>query len=113
MGKTADDFVKKLFEIFGEENVIIYEPDKMERTLPLMMSDNYKDRLKAEYQQALYRYEKLLAQYRRAYRGEFAFNCGIHVIGKQLGIMKMYLNVLEDRCFIEGINLCTCEKEGE
>ncbi len=104
-----DEFVKMLYEIFGEENVIIMEGDTLEDTIPDMLSEKYEDRFKAEYTQLLIRYESLQAKYRLFLQGVVEFSCPRKIIERQLSIMKLYLEVLKERAFTEGISISTTD----
>lgn len=101
-----DEFVKLLYEIFGEENVIVLEEDTLEDTIPDMLSEQHENRLKAEYRQLLIRYEALQAKYRLYLQGKFKFSCSRNIIERQLSIMKLYLEILKERAFIEGVSIC-------
>lgn len=78
---------------------------KLEETIPLMTSDDYRKRFKAEYLQLKIRAErlrKMLIQYDAGTLG-FNPNCSIRVLKDQLRIMDDYLYALEVRAEIEGI----------
>ncbi len=74
----------------------------------LMMSDDYKDRFKAEYFQTKLRYEKLHRTIVKYEAGtlEFELKCSITMLRDQAHFMGEYLHILEIRAEIEGINLC-------
>lgn len=78
---------------------------RLQNTVHFMCSNDYIERFKAEYFQTLIRYRKLL---------EIVFNYGhlpfkpkssLEILKRQLEVMCEYLNVLEDRAEIEGIDL--------
>lgn len=76
-------------------------------TVPLMDSDCYKLRFKAEYWQTKIRYQKLhhmLIQH-QAGTLDFEPQCPISLLEQQKGYMGQYLKMLEIRAEIEGINL--------
>ena len=85
-----------------------------------MLSSDYKERFKAEYQQTKIRYEKLKAinnkieasHYlpfnKRGYKPEFIDfepSCDPDLLEQQQNIMGRYLHILEVRAVIEGIDL--------
>lgn len=82
-------------------------------TVALMNSSDYKDRFIAEYWQTKIRYNKLhqmLVKY-DAGKLDFTPSCPIEVLKEQKQYMGMYLNKLEVRAVIEGIELNTvCNK---
>lgn len=80
---------------------------KLEETVDLMVSDDYKNRFKAEYYQLIYRTQKLSDILSKHYEGtlEFELTCGIELLEKQLEIMDDYVFILEERAQIEGIEL--------
>lgn len=73
----------------------------------LMNSNDYKDRFVAEYWQTKIRYEKLhdMTVKYQANKLNFTPNCPLDVLLKQKAAMGQYLNMLEIRAEIEGINL--------
>ena len=79
----------------------------LKNTLGLMLSDDFKDRAKAEYHQLKIRCEKLEAMCKKYAAGELAFtpNCSLELLQEQLGYMQKYLGVLELRAEIEEIDL--------
>lgn len=76
-------------------------------TVQLMLSNNYKERFKAEYWQLKIRYEKLKTMCEKWDNGELDFEptCYRTVYGSQLIAMCDYLRTLELRAEIEGIEL--------
>lgn len=76
-------------------------------TAALMTSENYKDRLKAEYIQLKNRYEGLKRMTDNWDNGILSFTptCPRATYNFQLRAMKEYLDILEIRAKIEGINL--------
>lgn len=82
-----------------------------------MLSSDYKERFKAEYQQTKIRYEKLkklnnkveaqryLPFERRCIVPDFKLSCSPDLLEEQQHIMGRYLHVLEIRAEVEGIDL--------
>lgn len=76
-------------------------------TVDLMLSDDYKERFKAEYYQTKIRYEKLhkmIVKY-EAKTLDFEPSCDIAILKNQAANMGQYLYCLEVRAEIEGIDL--------
>lgn len=76
-------------------------------TIPLMSSDDYKDRFKAEYWQTKIRYDKLHRMTVKYEAGTLDFepSCPLAILKAQKSAMGQYLNMLEVRAEIEGIDL--------
>lgn len=76
-------------------------------TASLMSSEDYKERFKAEYFQTKIRYEKLHKTIVKFDAGTLTFqpSCPIELLRNQKALMGNYLNILEIRAEIEGINL--------
>jgi len=76
-------------------------------TVDLMLSDDYKDRFKAEYLQLKIRYEKLKVMLDKWDNDELDFTptCPREIYDEQIDGMETYLDVLVDRANIEGIDL--------
>ena len=76
-------------------------------TAALMTSENYKDRFKAEYIQLKNRYDGLKRMTDNWDNGTLSFipTCPRATYNFQLRAMKDYLDILEVRAKIEGINL--------
>lgn len=76
-------------------------------TAALMASEDYKDRFKAEYIQLKNRYEGLKRMTDNWDNGTLNFTptCPRATYNFQLRAMKEYLDILEVRAKIEGINL--------
>ena len=76
-------------------------------TTALMLSDDYKDRFKAEYFQTLIRWKKLTATIVKLEAGtlEFESASGLHLLKTQAHEMLDYLNTLEARAYHEEIDL--------
>ena len=81
--------------------------NKLSETIELMTSENYDDRLKAEYEQLEIRIQglaKMLVGYRE---GTLSFTpkCSYDMLNGQLRAMQMYSEYLQDRAETEGIDL--------
>lgn len=76
-------------------------------TVNLMLSDDYKERFKAEYLQTKIRYDKLhrMVVKLEADTLEFEPKCSIIILRDQAHLMGEYLHVLEIRAEIEGVDL--------
>ncbi|MCR5629917.1 hypothetical protein [Eubacterium sp.] len=80
---------------------------ELKETIEMMNSDNFKERMKAEYYQTKIRYNKLhnmIVKY-DANTLNFEPKCSIELLKKQASFMGNYLYCLEVRAEIEGINL--------
>lgn len=88
----------------------------LKQTIPLMQSEDYKERFIAEWAQTRIRIAKLDRMLQRHYSGTLDFEptCPIILLEKQLLAMKQYADMLEVRAAIENVELPT-EKlmEGE
>ena len=88
----------------------------LEETVNGMLSDTYKVRCAAEYQQVRLRYEKLKAFCNRieaaGWTGDEAETdgCPFALLRQQQAVMGSYLHILEVRAIIEGIDLTGAEK---
>ena len=76
-------------------------------TIPLMTSEDFKDRAKAEYYQLKIRHDRLSNMLTKDREGtlDFTPNCSYDLLHKQLVYMEGYMDVLEERAEIEGIEL--------
>lgn len=74
-------------------------------TVPLMVSDDYRDRFRAEYHQLQIRYEKLETMVSNWDDLDFIPTCTKDVYIKQLTAMGEYLDILKYRADKEGIIL--------
>lgn len=94
------------------------ETMKLENTVDMMTSEDYKERFKAEYYQTKIRYEKLhafnikidAANIMRHKRDASSVempkhDCPDHLLQRQESVMKEYLDILETRAAIERIEL--------
>lgn len=80
----------------------------LKETVDSMLSQDYKERFKAEYWQTLIRYEKLHSMIIKYNAGTLSFKptCPVTILEHQVGMMGAYLKDLEVRAEIEGIDLC-------
>lgn len=80
---------------------------ELKDTISLMNSEDYKERFKAEYWQTKIRYQKLHKMLVKYEAGVLPFtpSCPIHLLLDQKAHMGSYLNKLEIRAEIEGIDL--------
>ena len=80
-------------------------------TVDLMNSDNYKNRMIAEYHQTKIRYEKLKDFCNRIEAAQWTVleipkhDCPFDMLRDQQRIMGEYLHILEVRAIIEGVEL--------
>lgn len=80
---------------------------ELKGTVKYMISKDYKDRFVAEYLQLKIRYEKLLNMCEKWDKKELNFvpTCPREIYNSQLNSMKCYLECLENRAKLEGIEL--------
>lgn len=76
-------------------------------TVDMMLSDNYKERFKAEYYQLKIRYNKLSEMIEKwdAEKLNFKPTCPRSTYNFQLDAMREYLDILKTRGKMEGIEL--------
>lgn len=76
-------------------------------TIPMMESEDYKERFRAEYWQVYIRYQKLDSMLEQWDFGalEFLPVCPKWMFEKQLSIMWDYIEILRERAKQEGIDL--------
>lgn len=79
----------------------------LSQTTDMMCSDKYDERFKAEYYQLKIRYKSLCEIINKYYNGTLAFklSCNINILTKQVIIMQDYINILQLRAGVEGIEL--------
>ena len=84
-----------------------YRPNTLNATIEMMVSDDYRERFRAEYAQLVYRFLKLDNMIVKYYNNEleFSLSCPINLLLKQLDIMADYLTMLEARAAIEKIDI--------
>ena len=80
---------------------------ELKDTVDGMLSDSYKERFKAEYQQLVIRHHKLTVFLDKYASGELDFtpSCPYEILLRQKFVMDMYKDLLEHRALIEGISL--------
>ena len=78
---------------------------KLSDTVDMMLSDDYKERFKAEYYQILIRTDKLAEMLRNWNNLKFTPTCRKGIYERQLCVMKNYLDILNERALKEGIIL--------
>lgn len=79
----------------------------LKETVDLMLSDDYKDRFRAEYYQTQIRHDKLETMLQKDKKGQLDFvpDCPTAVLEDQLLKMKWYLESLRIRASLEKIEL--------
>lgn len=79
----------------------------LKNTVDLMLSDNYKDRFRAEYYQTKERYQRLHLMIIKYEAGTLDFqpDCPLELLKRQVKAMGEYLYVLEMRAQLEEIDL--------
>ena len=80
---------------------------ELKETIDLMNSDNYKERLKAEYLQVKIRYEKLRKMLVKLDAGtlDFTPKCTKALLLEKKRYMGEYIRCLEVRAEVEGVEL--------
>ncbi|MDF2800775.1 MAG: hypothetical protein K0S61_678 [Anaerocolumna sp.] len=79
----------------------------LKKTCEMMVSDDYKERFKAEYYQVILRVNglgRILESFKQGTL-EFKPKCSYELLEKQKEIMWEYASVLRERAIIEGIEL--------
>lgn len=87
--------------------------NNLNETIPMMVSEDYKERFKAEYFQLKIRMDGLSNMIMRYKEGTLTFepSCSCHLLENQLVAMRMYAKVLDQRATIEEIELEVCEND--
>lgn len=80
---------------------------ELKNTIELMLSDDFKERFKAEYYQLNKRIAGLQGMLIKYKQGTLDFkpNCSYELLHTQLVYMEGYRNILEERAKIENIDL--------
>lgn len=80
---------------------------KLDKTVDMMLSDDYRERFKAEYHQLINRKNKLQKMIRAYNKDELDFEpkCSIDLLTWQLKTMQEYEYILKRRAEIEGVEL--------
>lgn len=101
----SNELYNLLVELFGDGNVEILSGSRLEETVSDMLSRDYKDRFKAEYQQLLIRYQNLCGFIKRAELGKEKHDCDLGLLKEQRTCMSHYLDILVKRSAQEGLDL--------
>lgn len=76
---------------------------ELKDTIPFMISDNFNDRLKAEYLQVSIRCDKLRNEISRVFRGEIVIEPkALILLREQLKVMQDYKLILKARLELNG-----------
>lgn len=80
---------------------------ELKDTVQQMLSEDYKDRFKAEYYQVKIRYDKLVNMLDRWDKGQLPFSptCPRELLWRQVTVMEDYMDLLIERSIAEGIDL--------
>lgn len=80
---------------------------ELKDTVDLMLSEDYKDRMIAEYRQVGIRYLKLDEMVRKYQNDELDFTpkTPLKIFQGQVGAMMAYMAILEHRAALEGVDL--------
>ena len=80
---------------------------ELKDTVQQMLSEDYKDRFKAEYYQVKIRYDKLVDMLDRWDKGQLLFSptCPRELLWRQVTVMEDYMDILIERSIAEGIDL--------
>lgn len=80
---------------------------ELKETVSMMLSNDYKERFRAEYNQLVIRYRKLEDMLAKWDTGQLDFepSCNRGLYNFQIRAMADYIAVLESRAQIEGISL--------
>lgn len=87
--------------------VTFNEDRPLGKTILPMMSEDYKERLKAEYKQTRYRLQSLNSMLDKWAKDELDYTlpCPQGLLMRQSNVMAHYLKILELRAEIEGVEL--------
>lgn len=100
-----NELFKLLEELFGVGNVEIIAPNRLEKTMGDMISQDPKRRFKAEYQQLLIRYQNLCSYIKKTEHGKDKHDLAFFLLKEQRDIMRKYLDILVARSAQEGWEL--------
>lgn len=80
---------------------------ELKDTIQQMLSEDYRDRFKAEYYQVKIRYDKLVDMLDRWDKGQILFppTCPRELLWRQVTVMEDYMDLLIERSIVEGIDL--------
>ena len=92
---------------YALQDQVTNSKNELNATAYQMMSPDYKERFKAEYNQVLIRYNRLSSMLIKWGNGELSFTptCDYALFEKQLQAMRSYLDVLETRAVKEKVEL--------
>jgi hypothetical protein len=92
---------------FRYDDVLIDTTNELHQTVKDMISDDYKERFKAEYKQLIIRLERLNDLLNKYNDNRLSFKPAtpMSLLEKQYRIMVDYERVLYERAIYEGINL--------
>ena len=79
--------------------------ESLDCTVSLMLSDDYKERFKAEYYQLSIRYNKIMNMLNNWDSLDFTPTCKKDIFRRQRNAMRAYLDILEERALIEKVDL--------
>ena len=105
--KYSDDYVSWSPKGVFDEAYREYEANELPQTALGMISDDYKERFKAEYQQVKIRYDKLdeMTVCYEAGTLPFTPSCSLELLKEQKKHMGNYIRCLKIRAQIENIDL--------
>ena len=105
--KYSDDYVSWSPAYAFEEAYREYDENKLPATAVGMMSEDYKERFKAEYKQLVIRFEGLRGMLKKWDEGTLVFEptCPRSTYNMQLKAMADYMAVLEARAAMEDVDL--------
>lgn len=105
--KYSDDYVSWSPAYAFEEAYREYDENKLPATAVGMMSEDYKERFKAEYKQLTIRIEGLKGMLKKWDEGTLSFEptCPRSIYDLQLEGMTDYMAVLEARAVMENVDL--------
>lgn len=80
---------------------------ELKDTIQQMLSEDYRERFKAEYYQVKIRYDKLVDMLDRWDKGQLLISptCPRELLWRQVTVMEDYMDLLIERSIAEGIDL--------
>lgn len=80
---------------------------ELKDTIQQMLSEDYRERFKAEYYQVKIRYDKLVDMLDRWDKGRLLISptCPRELLWRQVTVMEDYMDLLIGRSIVEGIDL--------
>lgn len=80
---------------------------ELKDTIQQMLSEDYRDRFKAEYYQVKIRYDKLVDMLNKWDKGQLLFSptCPRELLWRQVTVMEDYMDLLIERSIAEDIDL--------